>query len=135
MKETLHILSRVSTSNQSFEEQKVKGMEYSQRLNMGVKFYDELCQGNDLKKRPILQDIFEDIESGKIKHLWVKDLSRLTRNQTEKTLFYKIFQDNGVILHTENGIVDLDRFENKLIYEIFDMIQNYEKRKRKTNNE
>ena len=125
MKETLHILCRVSTRVQidgySLDLQKEQGIKYSKSLGMNHKVYNEggVSGTLPLEDRPQLFGIIEKIKEGKIKHLWVKDLSRLSRNSTLSMTLQHQFEENGCSLHTETGVMD---FQNDYTEMLFGMI-------------
>ena len=93
-KETLHIYTRVSTSNQldgtSLDIQKEKGIKISKQLGMEYKIWNE-GHGSGFEEysefRPVFSRLLENIKDGKVKHFYVMDLSRLTRNEMDS---YKI---------------------------------------------
>ena len=132
MKETLHIYTRVSTSNQvgntSIDEQKDNGKTVSKTYDLDIKYWDE-GQGSGFEDysegRPIFSELLENIKNGKIKHLFVKDLSRLTRNQMDSFKIQSILLDNKVTLYTENGKFDLSSIENSFMYKQFTIFNEY----------
>ena len=90
MRETLHILIRVSTQTQtenkggtSLITQKQKGIELSENLGMNYEIHNEggTSSSNDtLDSRPILIKLLERIEKGEVKHIYVWNTDRLSRN-------------------------------------------------------
>jgi len=131
-KEILHIYTRVSTSGQvdgtSLDVQKDNGIELSNKLDMNYKLWNE-GHGSGFEEfsefRPVFSQLLENIKIGKIKHLFVKDLSRLTRNQMDSFKIQSILLENKVTLYTENGKFDLNSIENSFMYKQFTIFNEY----------
>ena len=94
MSETLHIYTRVSTSAQeddgtSLDTQRQMGEKRAAELKMKARLWNEGGQSSkhdDLGNRPVLASLITEIESGKVKHLWVFNTDRLSRNDDGITL-------------------------------------------------
>ena len=94
MQETLHIYTRVSTAAQedgaSLDTQKDIGITKSKELGMTHKVWNEGSASShheDLLNRPVLSQLLGEIESGSIKHLFVFNNDRLSRNDiTQQTI-------------------------------------------------
>jgi len=114
-KDTLFIYTRVSTLNQSdkghsLAAQKKVGIEKAQFLNMNHEIFEEKgvsASTEFLEKRIEIRKLLDMCDEGIVKHIFVTELDRLTRNQTTQLLIKKILMDNGVILHTVNHTIDL----------------------------
>ena len=134
-KETLHIYTRVSTSNQigntSTDEQKDNGIELSKRLNMDYEIHDE-GHGSGFSEfsefRPVFSKVLQKIKDGKIKHLFVKDLSRLTRNEMDSYKISQILLEHDVTLYTTDGKFDLESDDRRMMYKILTMFNEYQVR-------
>ena len=134
-KETLHIYTRVSTSNQvgntSIDEQKDNGIELSKRLKMDYVIHDE-GQGSGFSEfsefRPIFSNVLQKIKDGKIKHIFVKDLSRLTRNEMDSYTISQILLEHDVTLYTTDGKFDLESDDRRMMYKILTMFNEYQVR-------
>lgn len=109
--QTLHIYTRVSTTNQedegtSLETQKELGIKKSLELGMDYQIWDEGGQSSskdDLSNRPVLSDLLIKIDKGVVKHLYVWNVDRLSRNQvTWGMIRIKLIQNN-VVVHTPTG--------------------------------
>jgi len=132
-KETLHIYTRVSTSGQvdgtSLEVQKDNGIELSNKLDMNYKLWNE-GHGSGFEEfsefRPVFSRLLENIKDGKIKHLFVKDLSRLTRNEMDSYKINSILLQHKVSLYTTDGIYDLSNMEKSMMYKILTMFNEYQ---------
>jgi site-specific DNA recombinase len=131
-KETLHIYTRVSTSGQvgntSIDEQLDNGKSVSKNYDLDIKHWNE-GQGSGFEDfsefRPVFSQLLEDIKNENIKHLFVKDLSRLTRNQMDSFKIQSILLTNKVTLYTENGKFDLNSIENSFMYKQFTIFNEY----------
>ena len=132
-KETLHIYTRVSTSGQvdgtSLDVQKDNGIELSNKLDMNYKLWNE-GHGSGFEEfsefRPVFSRLLENIKDGKIKHLFVKDLSRLTRNEMDSYKINSILLQHEVSLYTTDGIYDLSNMEKSMMYKILTMFNEYQ---------
>ena len=133
MKDTLHIYTRVSTSNQvdgtSLEVQKDNGIELSKKIDMNYEVHNE-GHGSGFSEfsefRPIFSEVLEKIKDGEIKHLFVKDLSRLTRNEMDSYKINSILLKHEVSLYTTDGIYDLSNMEKSMMYKILTMFNEYQ---------
>jgi len=87
MKQTLHIYTRVSTSIQeddgtSLDTQRDLGVERAKTLGMKHRVWNEGSRSSskdDLSNRPILTELLQDVQDGKVKHLYVWNTDRLSR--------------------------------------------------------
>ena len=132
-KETLHIYTRVSTSNQidgtSIDIQKENGIKLSKQLDMDYKIWNE-GHGSGFEEfsefRPVFSRLLENIKDGKVKHIFVKDLSRLTRNEMDSYKINSILLQNNVSMYTQDGRYDLSNMENSMMYKILTMFNEYQ---------
>ena len=136
MKETLHILIRVSTQTQtenkggtSLITQKQKGIELSENLGMNYEIHNEggTSSSNDtLDSRPILIKLLERIEKGEVKHIYVWNTDRLSRNTSTWFLIRKKMVENEVVLYTSTGKYDTTGDMENLILGILSEISQYD---------
>jgi len=133
-KETLHILTRVSTQNQvdkySLPIQKEQGIKFSKKLKLKSKVYVEggVSGGLELHKRPQLRKIMRGVESGEVKHIWVKDLSRLSRNNMTSTMCLGLMKDNGTTLYTQQGEFNFTKNNfDEVVYQMFSSFNTYKR--------
>ena len=112
---TLHIYTRVSTAVQADE-----GMSLDFQAEMGAKRAKELgfspilwneggksSNHEEISKRPILLKVYNKIVSGEIKHLFVYDQSRLSRQDSVSSAFRVACSGNGVTLYTKDSTYEL----------------------------
>ena len=134
MKETLHIYTRVSTTVQeddgtSLSTQKELGLDRSKKLGMKHKVWNEGSQSSskdDLSNRPVLTELLQDIRDGNIKHLYVWNTDRLSRNIQTWGLIRLILIQNEVHLHTPTGEMRLSDPQTNLMLGIMSEFSQYD---------
>lgn len=127
---TLHIYTRVSTAVQADE-----GMSLDFQAEIGVKRARDLgfkhvlwneggksSNHEEIDKRPILSQVYNKILSGEIKHLFVYDQSRLSRNDGVSSAFRVACNRNGVTLYTKDGTYDLSNSTDQFMKKIMDAV-------------
>ena len=126
MTETLHIYLRVSSETQSADGfglavQREWGEDLSKSLGFIPKIHDEgaASSSNDsLEKRPVLLRLLEQMDRDEIKHLYVYNTDRLSRNQQTWGLIRTKILTNKVLLYTgrdPNPIDTNDPIQNMLM--------------------
>jgi site-specific DNA recombinase len=134
MPEILHIYTRVSTIAQeekgsSLESQKDLGIKKSKELGFDHKVWNEGGQSSskdDLENRPVLVELLSEINEGRVKHLFVFNTDRLSRNDhTWSMIRIKLIQ-NDVTLYTSEGKYLLSDPMNKLLLGIMSEISSYD---------
>ena len=84
-----------------------------------------------LEDRPELFNIIEKVKEGKVKHIWVKDLSRLSRNSNlSMTLQYQ-FEKYGCSLHTETGVMDFSNDYTEMLFGVISLSNSIENKMRR----
>ena len=138
MKEILHIYTRVSSTIQeedgtSLTTQKELGIETANKLGMGYKVWNEggkSSSSDTLENRPVLTELLSLIDSGEIKHLYVWNTDRLSRNlSTWGMIRFKLIQ-NDITLHTPTGKQMLSDLQTNLMIGILSEISNYDNKLR-----
>ncbi len=134
MTETLHIYARVSSSAQeeqgtSLTSQTEAGIAKAEQLGFEHIIWNEGGQSSrfeDLANRPVLRKLMLQIEEGIIKHLFVYNTDRLSRNQkTWGGIRWKM-KEKQVKLHTPTGIIDLSSHLDSLLIGILSEISAYD---------
>jgi site-specific DNA recombinase len=123
MKDVLHIYCRVSSGVQekgnSLEDQEQSGIRLSKQLGLNHRTWNEEGQTSKLDtlhNRPQMLGLLDEIDKGKVKHLYVISLDRLSRNEsTSFNIKYKLIH-NKVTLHTSTGQYDFDNYMDRFIY-------------------
>ena len=134
MKDTLHIYTRVSTKIQdedgtSLDTQKELGIKKSKELGMKYKIWNEGGKSShheDLTNRPKIVELLSAIESGDVKHLWVFNNVRLSRNEDTQFVIKSAIRKNECILYTKDGTFDLNNPTDKLFKSLLDSVAEYE---------
>jgi DNA invertase Pin-like site-specific DNA recombinase len=136
MNNTLHIYSRVSSLIQeeegtSLDNQKQLGIKKAESLGFSYKLWNEGGQSSnhdDLNNRPVLVSLLAQMELGNVKHLFVYNTDRLSRNQkTWAVIRYKLLE-YGVILYTNSGQMKLANPIDDLMLGILSEISQYDNR-------
>jgi DNA invertase Pin-like site-specific DNA recombinase len=123
MRETLHIYTRVSSAVQaegtSLHTQKEIGISLAHRLDMDYEVHNEggkSSANDDLQNRPVMLELLKMMDRGRIKHLFVYNTDRLSRNQITWYTIRQKMVANGVKLYTPKGIHDsTDSMENMIL--------------------
>ena len=134
MKETLHTYTRVSTRVQddegtSLATQKELGVSKSKELGMKHKVWNEGAASShheDLVNRPILVQLLSEIENGAVKHLFVFNNDKLSRNEDTQFVIKSALTKNDVVLYTKDGRFDLNNPQDKLFKSLLDGIAEYD---------
>ena len=133
MTETLHIYTRVSSASQedgtSLETQKELGIKKSKELGMKHQLWNEGAASShheDLLNRPKMIELLQEIESGNLKHLFVYNNDRLSRNDQTQFIIKNAIMKNGVMLYTKDGTYDLNNPTDKLMKSLLDGVAEYD---------
>ena len=137
-KEVLHIYTRVSSKSQerdgtSLVDQREKGIQTAKRHNMDYKIWNEGGQSSrfdDLGNRPVMDELLDSINKGKIKHVYVWNTDRLSRNQTTWGMIRTNFVRNGVTLYTPSGKQELNDPITNMVVGILSEVSQYDNRLR-----
>ena len=130
MKEKLYIYCRVSTSSQSdegvsLEVQEQRGIDVSKKYKLKPISIKE--QGSGLKsfseERPLFSNLMDKVSDGEVKHIWIDELTRLTRNDVDLPFISMEMIKNKVNLYVgkEGQIKEWD-FNTKLLDTIITMV-------------
>ncbi len=127
-RETLHIYTRVSTVAQaehgtSLQSQQELGVRKAEHLGFNHKIWNEGGRSShheDIAQRPELNALYLAIKAGEVKHLWVYDQSRLSRNDQVASIFRYQCNKNSVTLYTKDGVFNLSSPTDKLFKQMLD---------------
>ena len=86
---------------------------------------------DDFTNRPILNKLLLDIEEGKIKHLFVYDTDRLSRNENTWFVIRQRIKENNVKLYTRTGELDLNDPTDAFLTGILGFVNQYTNEQRK----
>ena len=104
------------------------GIKKSKELKMD---YKDWCEGGKsgfsekIEDRDVLQELFIQLQSGIIKHLYVVDLSRLSRNPIVSSLLRQEMEKKGVSLYTNETNIDFQSDEQVLMYDFVSSMNNF----------
>ncbi len=132
-KETLHGYRRVSSKIQSTEGDSLTtqleiGKDWSNKLGMKYQDWNEGPQSSskdDFENRPRLNRLLLHINQGKVKHLYVFDLDRLSRNEQTWFIIRNTIRDNKVKLYTRNGEMDLSNPTDNLLSGVLGLLSQF----------
>lgn len=130
----LHIYTRVSSMAQandgtSLATQLQLGQKKAKQLKFEPKHWDEGGKSShheEITGRPVLLKLYEAIKRGEVKHLWVYDQSRLSRNDQVASIFRYECNKQGVTLYTKDGQFDLSSPSDKLLKQMLDAVAEFE---------
>ncbi len=131
---TLHIYTRVSTVTQadkgtSLDTQRQLGLKKAKELRFKHEIWNEggkSSHHDDIQGRPKLYELFQAIKAGDVKHIWVYDQSRLSRNDQVASILRYEFNKQGVTLYTKDGNFDLSSPSDKLLKQMLDAVAEFE---------
>ena len=133
-KKILHIYTRVSTVAQrdkgtSLDTQLALGIKRAKELKLSYKHWDEGGKSShheDIKDRPVLSALYDSIVNGEVKHLWIYDQSRLSRNDYVASSFRFICDKHQVTVYTKDGQFDLSNPTDKLLKQMLDALAQFD---------
>jgi DNA invertase Pin-like site-specific DNA recombinase len=131
---TLHIYTRVSTMAQadhgtSLQSQLELGIKKAKDLGFEFQHWDEGGKSShheDIADRPVLFDLYRYIKTGIVKHLWIYDQSRLSRNDQVASVFRYECNKQGVTLYTKDGQFDLSSPQDKFLKQLLDAVAEFD---------
>jgi site-specific DNA recombinase len=134
LSDTLHIYTRVSSAAQqddgtSLETQREQGVKKAKELGMVPKVWNEggeSSRHDDLNNRPELRGLLAEVDAGNVRHLWVFNPDRLSRNETTWGLIRLKLVKADVTLHTSTGIFILSSPTDKLLLGLLSEISSYD---------
>ncbi len=130
----LHIYTRVSTLVQadkgtSLQSQLELGQKKAEELGFSYQHWDEGGKSShheEIADRPVLANLYQAISKGLVKHLWVYDQSRLSRNDQVASIFRYECNKRGVTLYTKGGQFDLSSPQDQLLKQLLDAIAQFD---------
>lgn len=131
---TLHIYTRVSTQAQadqgtSLESQRELGIKKAHELGFEYKLWNEGGRSShheNIADRPELNALYMEMKSGNVKHLWVYDQSRLSRNDQVASTVRYVCSKQGVTLYTKDGVFDLSSPSDMLLKQMLDALAEFD---------
>ncbi|MBL6949559.1 MAG: recombinase family protein [Bacteroidales bacterium] len=133
---TLHVYVRVSTKTQtegtSIENQIEEGKKIVKRepnIENWIIWNEEGKSSSkpNLSFRPVYMNLLEEIKNGRVKNIYVLDLSRQSRDDEVSHTAKVECRKQGVIIYTESGSkYNLNNPEDELIYNVISSFWKYE---------
>ena len=125
---TLHIYTRVSTVVQetdgtSLDTQMELGIKKAGELGFLHKIWNEGAKSShheDIALRPMLSQLLAEIRERNVKHLWVIEQSRLSRNDMVAATIRNECNKAGVTFYTKDGQYDLNNPSDIFTRQILD---------------
>jgi DNA invertase Pin-like site-specific DNA recombinase len=138
LSEILHIYTRVSTLVQadegmSLDIQRELGVKRAKELGFEHKLWNEGGKSSnheEIDKRPVLSQLFNEIKQGVVKHLFVYDQSRLSRNDTVSSIFRIECAKQGVTLYNKEGKYNLSDHNDHFMKQILDAVGQFDNAQR-----
>lgn len=138
MSNVLHIYTRVSTLVQadegmSLDIQKEIGIQRAKQLGFEPKIWNEGGKSSnheEIDKRPVLSQLYGEIQKGAVKHLFVYDQSRLSRNDYVSSIFRYECNKQGVTLYNKEGKYDLANPQDQFLKQILDAVGQFDNAQR-----
>jgi site-specific DNA recombinase len=120
-------ISRDREGEVSTQDQLKIGKQLAKKLNIKFKLYEDKGISGTLgaDDRPALNDLINDIESGKIIKVFAYDQSRLEREPQIRFYLLKLFEEYNIELYYETGLVsnDIEAQAFGTIYSVFNNLQ------------
>jgi DNA invertase Pin-like site-specific DNA recombinase len=138
LSEILHIYTRVSTLVQadegmSLDIQREIGIQRATQLGLEPKIWNEggkSSKHEEIDKRPVLSQLLAEIQKGAVKHLFVYDQSRLSRNDYVSSIFRYECNKQGVTLYNKEGKYDLANPQDQFLKQILDAVGQFDNAQR-----
>lgn len=135
VKETLHIYTRVSTERQdkegySLEYQRELGIKKSKELMMDYIIHNEGSKSSsdpNLENRPLLSQLIQEVMDGKVKHIFVYEFSRLSRNDILSSWLVEQLKSNNVKIYLPSGTYNLSKPIDEFITNIMNSVSKLER--------
>jgi DNA invertase Pin-like site-specific DNA recombinase len=131
---TLHIYIRVSTVSQqtdgtSLKTQREVGEQRAKSLGFRSQLWDEGGKSShheDVAERPVFNSLYQAIKSGEVKHVFVYDQSRLSRNDVVASVFRHECRKQGVNIYTKDGSYDLTNPSDNLLTQVMNAVAEFD---------
>ena len=134
--EFLDCYTRVSTQEQkkdgnSLVVQREIGKKVAKKLGLKFRHRDEGARSSTIHYRDVLEELKDDIESGKVKHIWQIDLDRLFRDMTDALLFRRDYLERFDVKLYQGEFGNEIKFDDEnamLMYDILSRFAQHENR-------
>ncbi|MFC1698628.1 recombinase family protein [Candidatus Omnitrophota bacterium] len=136
--EKIALYVRVSTDIQvregfSLEAQTKEGIRRAKREGWKYEVFTEAGRSadkEDLKNRPVLQKLLDEVDDGKFQYVFVTEIDRLSRNPALLNFIKKILHDNNVKIVTLSQTFNLEDDEDDFMSDLLGLLAKRENRVR-----
>lgn len=133
-RDKLHIYLRVSSDAQEadgygLEIQRKGGLAAAKQYGLEPIVHEEGAASSfneTLDNRPAITNLMRMVADGEVKHLYVYNTDRLSRNEQTAAAIRFNLQKNKVKVYHNNGVVDLESPSDKLLYGILAQLSVYD---------
>lgn len=133
-RDKLHIYLRVSSDAQEadgygLEIQRKGGLAAAKQYGLEPIVHEEGSASSfneTLDNRPAITNLMRMVADGEVKHLYVYNTDRLSRNEQTAAAIRFNLQKNKVKVYHNNGVVDLESPSDKLLYGILAQLSVYD---------
>jgi DNA invertase Pin-like site-specific DNA recombinase len=123
-------LSKEDKDSTSIQNQIREGKEFASKLKGGYKLYNEgegISGGAEIKDRPQLFTLLQDIRSNDIDKVWFRSQNRLERNSSTYAIFISEAQKYKVDVYFNDKLLDFDNPSDNLLGTITSAVNQYQK--------
>ena len=133
----LDCYTRVSTDIQekdgnSLVVQEELGKKVAKQLGLEPRIHNEGARSSTRQYREVLEELKVDIQSGKVKNLWIQDRSRMFRDNIDGLLFRRDYLERYKVTLYEGDTakkINFDDEDEMVMYDIITRLQQYENKK------
>ncbi|MCL2592974.1 MAG: recombinase family protein, partial [Defluviitaleaceae bacterium] len=132
MKTAIYV--RASTKKQACHSISMQIEELKKHIKIkGCDFYkvyaDEGISGKNITDRPAINELIQDIETGKVNNVLVYSIDRLTRNLKDLKKLAKIFKEHDCFLNSVMDKIDTETVYGKKFLDIIGILAEYERKR------
>ena len=123
-------LSKEDKDSTSIQNQIREGKAFASKLKLSYKLYNEgegISGGADIKERPQLFSLLQDIRSGVIDACWFRSQNRLERNSSTYAIFISEAQKFKVDVYFNDKLLDFNNPSDNLLGTITSAVNQYQK--------
>lgn len=125
MTKKIAIYCRVSTSEQTTENQRIRLTEYADKMGWQYDVYEEIMSSR--KTRPVKQELLARLRNGEYEAVLVYKLDRWARSSTELILDTKELIDKGIGFISLSDNLDFTTATGKLHFQILSAFAEFER--------
>ena len=123
-------LSKEDNESSSINNQIREGNEFATKHNFNSKIYNEgegVSGGAEIKDRPQLSKLLQDIRGKDIKAVWFRNQNRLERNSSTYAIFISEAQKYNVEVYFNDKLLDFNNPSDNLLGTITSAVNQYQK--------